>query len=81
VTGPRSLLATGKAIAANGMRVATDELVKRGRMTREDSRELAENFAEIARRQVQDRREEIGGKIRRSADGRSLRGALGKLLR
>jgi polyhydroxyalkanoate synthesis regulator phasin len=81
VIGPQQLLAKGRALAGGGVRIAAAELVKRGRMTREDARELAENFADIARRQAQDARAEMGGAVRRHANRAALRGALGKLRR
>jgi polyhydroxyalkanoate synthesis regulator phasin len=81
VIGSDQLLSRGKAIAGRGVRIAAAELVKRGRMTREDARELAENFTDIARRQAQDARAELGDAARAKADRGALRGMLGRLLR
>ena len=63
----RDMLSKGIVITGDRLQEAVDEVVKRGRMTREDAEELVHNLVEIGRRQTQDALAEIEGIIGRSA--------------
>ena len=63
----RDMLSKGVVITGDRLQEAVDEVVKRGRMTREDAEELVHNLVEIGRRQTQDALAEIEGIIGRSA--------------
>lgn len=63
----REMLSKGVVITADRLHEAIDELVRRGRMTRQDAEELAQNLLEIGRRQAQDTLAELEGIVGRSA--------------
>ncbi len=63
----REMLSKGVVITGDRLQEAVDEVVTRGRMTREDAEELVHNLVEIGRRQTQDALAEIEGIIGRSA--------------
>ena len=63
----RDMLSKGVVITGDRLQEAVDEIVKRGRMTREDAEELVRNLVEIGRRQTQDALAELEGIIGRSA--------------
>jgi polyhydroxyalkanoate synthesis regulator phasin len=63
----RDLLAKGIVITAEVLQETIDEAVTRGRMTRQDAEDLAQNLISIGRRQSQDVLAEIEHLVGRSA--------------
>lgn len=61
------MLAKGLVITGDRLQAAVDELVARGRLTRQDAEDLVQNLVEISRRQTQDTLAEIEGIVGRSA--------------
>ncbi|HWC27045.1 MAG TPA: hypothetical protein VG474_10720 [Solirubrobacteraceae bacterium] len=61
------LISKGVVITAELLQETVDEAVRRGRMTREDAEELAQNLVAIGRRQSQDALAEIEDLLGRSA--------------
>jgi hypothetical protein len=63
----RDLLAKGVVITGDVLQETLDEAATRGRMTREDAEDLAQNLIAIGRRQSQDALAEIENVVGRSA--------------
>ena len=63
----RDLLSRGIVISGDRLQETVDELVRRGRMTREDAEELVASLVQIGRRQAQDALAELEARVERSA--------------
>ncbi|MFP5379618.1 MAG: hypothetical protein ACLGHP_07700 [Vicinamibacteria bacterium] len=65
----RDLLSRGVVIAAERLQETVDDAARRGRMTRQDAEELAQNLLAIGRRQTQDTLREVEQLARRAPGG------------
>ena len=63
----RDMLAKGVVITSDLLQETVDDAVRRGRMTRQDAEELAQNLVAIGRRQTLDALTELEGLVERSA--------------
>jgi polyhydroxyalkanoate synthesis regulator phasin len=63
----RDLLSRGVVISSELLQETVDEMVHRGRMTRDDAEELVANLVQIGRRQTQDTIAELEAVVERSA--------------
>ena len=63
----RDMLSKGVVITSDLLQETVDDAVRRGRMTRQDAEELAQNLVAIGRRQTLDALAELEGLVERSA--------------